>query len=467
MLCIFIVMKKQYIFLFFLFLAILPYCYLCFFANPSSDDFGFAFLSQNNEMLHLIKQTYLYYNGRYISNIFIYLNPIAYQSYIGYKIVPLVMIILFLFANFLFVNQFFYKKTRVNKILISLVLSLLFIHNMPIISEGIYWYTGLVIYTLGLIFLLFYVALLIKVIRENRKGVYSLFLVILLFFVCGFNEVLILLMVFFLAVASYIFYKKNLLGKKTISIQFLLSVLFAAAVIFSPGNELRGEAYPDAHNFSHSFLYSIMQVGRFSFLWIGSIPLIAASFIYFQINKKMREENNLFQNSFYINRWVSFLMLFAIIFICVFPAYWSTGILGQHRTLNVAYFFFIIIWFINLTVWFNFYQEKMNYQIKKRIKEQLFIFLLLGIMLTGNGYSALYDVFSGEAYCYNKQLTKRFQNLREAKYTIKRNVVLSPLTNKPRCLFVSDITSNPKDWVNLAYVQFFKLEEKEILLENK
>ncbi|MBL4668448.1 MAG: hypothetical protein JKY30_04215 [Flavobacteriales bacterium] len=223
---------------------------------------------------------------------------------------------------------------------------------MPIISEGIYWYTGSVIYTLGLIVFLFYVALLIKVIRENKKRVYALFLITLLFFVCGFNEVLTLLVVFFLVILSYIFYKKELQGKKIIIIQFLFSVLFAAIVILSPGNGLRGEAYPDAHNFSHSFLYSVMQVGRFSFLWIVSIPLVLASFIYFQINKKMRDENSLFQNSFYMNRWFSLLILFAIIFICVFPPYWATGILGQHRTLNVAYFFFIITWFVNLTVWY-------------------------------------------------------------------------------------------------------------------
>ncbi|MBL4592419.1 MAG: hypothetical protein JKX68_01225 [Flavobacteriales bacterium] len=333
---------------------------------------------------------------------------------------------------------------------------------MPIISEGIYWFTGSVIYTLGLIFSLFYTALLINVIRENKKGIYSLFLVVLLFFVCGFNEVLTLLMVFFLAVASYIFYKKNLLGKKIVGIQFLLSVLFAAAVVLSPGNELRGEVYPDAHNFPYSFLYSIMQVGRFSFLWIGSIPLIAASLIYFQINKKMREENNLFQNSFYLNRWSSFLILFAIIFICVFPPYWATGILGQHRTLNIAYLFFIIMWFINLTVWYNYYQSKLRFGLTTRITKALSVFLLIGFFLTGNGYNSLSDIFSGSAHRYNKQLTERFEKLKQ---TNKKQITLSPLTKNPKCLFVADITNNPKDWTTIGYIQYFRLQETDIYIE--
>ena len=465
MLCIFIVMKKQYIFLFFLFLAIFPYCYLCFFANPSSDDFGFSFQSQTNEFWYLIKQTYLYWNGRYVSNVFIYLNPIVFGSFFGYKIIPLLMIILFVFANFIFVSQIFHTKTKQNKLLISLLLSLLFLQNMPIISEGIYWYTGSVIYTLGLIVFLFYVALLIKVIRENKKRVYALFLITLLFFVCGFNEVLTLLVVFFLVILSYIFYKKELQGKKIIIIQFLFSVLFAAIVILSPGNGLRGEAYPDAHNFSHSFLYSVMQVGRFSFLWIVSIPLILASFIYFQINKKARDENTLFQNSFYMNRWFSLLILFAIIFICVFPPYWATGILGQHRTLNIAYFFFIITWFVNLTVWYNYYENKLRFEFSKKVKVSFSIFLLIGILFTGNGFNVLDDIFSGSASQYNKQLKNRFTNLRGYPKGKGKIVAILPLKVYPKCLFVSDITDNPKDWTNQAYNLYFRIDSTEIVLK--
>ena len=45
----------------------------------------------------------------------------------------------------------------------------------------------------------------------------------------------------------------------------------------------------------------------------------------------------------------SFLLLFVIFFSSFLP-YWVSGILGQHRTLNVAYFMFIILWFSTITV---------------------------------------------------------------------------------------------------------------------
>jgi len=41
--------NKSYILLFILTIAILPYCYLCFFANPSADDFSLSAQAQQND----------------------------------------------------------------------------------------------------------------------------------------------------------------------------------------------------------------------------------------------------------------------------------------------------------------------------------------------------------------------------------------------------------------------------------
>jgi len=458
--------KISSLFLIGLFLAILPYCYLTFFANPSSDDFGFAVQSQNNDMLHLVKQTYLYWNGRYVSNIFIYLNPIAFGSFVGYKIIPLVMIILFSLSNYVLVSQLFNTNTKQNKLIINLVLTLLFIHNMPIISEGLYWFTGSVIYTLGLIIASLYISIFINIIREKRKGFHFILLSVLLFFVCGFNEVQTLLVVFFLMVLSAIFYHKKLAGKRIVITQFFLSILFAAVVIFSPGNEVRGLAYQNSHNFSNSFIYSLLQVFRFSFLWITSIPLIAASFLYYQLNKEFRKESKLFQNSFYLTRWASLFLLFSVIFICVFPAYWATGILGQHRTLNVAYFFFLVLWFINLTVWYNYYQKKLRFGLTANIKTTLALFLLVGLLFTNNGFNSLSDIFYGTAERYNQQLSTRFYDLKNINNDEKKDIVLEKLSAYPKCLFVSDITENSNDWRNQGYNLYFNLDNK-IIIQNR
>ncbi len=457
--------KKEQLFLFGLFLAILPYLYLCVFSNPSADDFVFAYYFQTRDYFEILKDTFLGWNGRYASNVFAYLNPIGFDSFLGYKIVPLLMILLFLISSFYFVKQLFFNQKSIVKISISLVLGLLFFHNMPIISEGVYWYTGAVIYSLGIIVFQFYIGFLIHVIRNKKRKISYVTLTVLLFLACGFNEVLTLLIVFLLGVVALLFVKNRLAFKELIIGQLVLAIVFSSVLIFAPGNSLRGEAYVEAHHFSSSFLASILQVARFSFLWVASIPLLIASFFYYEINKSLKKELKLFQESFYLNRWISLLSLFTVIFICVFPPYWATGILGQHRTLNVGYAFFLPIWFINLTVWMNYYQDKLQLNVSSKNKLILGFVFLLGVMFTGNGFNALNDVFSGNATQYNIELTRRFKSIQNNSEVNSKAIKLEPLTQKPRCLFVSEISSNPKDWRNEAYNLYFRKDSTEIYLE--
>ena len=448
-------LNKSTFFLLGLFLAFLPYCYLSFFANPSVDDFSLSGQALQNDFFHLMYHNYFFWNGRYISNVFIYLNPIVFGSFSGYKYVSFIMVFLLVLVNFVFVNQIFNNLKKNKRIVFSLVLSLLFIQNMPIISEGIYWFTGSVIYLLGLIVFLSYLSLLIYIIKGNNKKHLKLLLLLLLFLSCGFNEVLTLIVVFSLTVLGYIFYKKKLNQRGLIFIQLFFSLLFAATMIFSPGNAYREVVYENQHNFSYSLLFSLLQVARFSLIWIASVPLIAASSLYFQFNKEMRKNNSLIKNSFYLTRWASLFVLAMITFICVFPPYWATGILGQHRTLNVAYFFFLIMWFVNLTVWCNYYHEKLKFVLTKKIKVTVAGFLFLGILFTGNGYNSLSDIFSGSAKNYDKQMNLRYELLGKTK---SESIAFSQIENKPKCLFVSDITNNPDDWKNQAYNLFFKID---------
>ncbi|PCI98994.1 MAG: hypothetical protein COB15_04850 [Flavobacteriales bacterium] len=458
-------LKKEQLFLFGLLLAIFPYFYLCFFTNPSADDFVFAYYFQTQEYFQLLKGTFLGWNGRYASNIFSYLNPIGFGSFFGYKIAPFLMILLFLSSSFYFVKQLFFKEKLQFQITISLVLSLLFFHNMPIISEGVYWFTGSVIYFLGIIIFQFYIGLLIKTIRKKRCLIRGVPLIILLFFVCGFNEVLTLLVLFLLSIITIVFYKNQLERKSLVVIQLLFAILFASILIFAPGNGFRGDAYVEAYNFTHSLSYSILQVARFSFYWIVSIPLIIASIFYFEINKKMRKENVVFQNSFYLNRWLSLLFLFTVTFICVFPPYWLTGILGQHRTLNVAYAFFLPFWFVNLTVWYNYYNQKINLNFLDKTKRVLGIVLFLGLIITANGFNALKDVFSGSARQYDIQLKERFKRLQKNTPISEKLIKFKPIKTKPKCLFTSDITANPKDWKNKAYNLYFCQDSLKIYIK--
>ncbi|MGB0881410.1 MAG: DUF6056 family protein [Vicingaceae bacterium] len=453
--------NKSQILLLALIVAVIPYLYLCFFTNPSADDFGLSVQLQENNFFDLIYHNYLISNGRYISSSLSVLNPLAFNSFIGYKVVSLFVIISLFFSHYLLISQILTKSKPVVKLLVSFVLPLLFLHNLPIVSEGIYWYTGAIIYTVGLVVSLIYFAAFIKVLSLRLHGVWSAGLTFLLFLSCGFNEVLTLLMVFILGVITFVFYRRNLEGKKRVLLQFTLSVFFLILLMVSPGNAVRGSFYPESKQLVHSLIYSVMQVGRFGLVWVFSLPLIVCSILYIKLHKELCNRYGIFRNSFFLKKHESLFLLFAIIFICVFPAYWATGILGQHRTLNVAFFFFLIFWFINLTVWINSYKNRFSINVNVNF---LLLFLVVVICFTGNGLKALQDIYTGDAIAFNNESRLRFVQLRKAKEFQPKQLVLKPINAKPKCLFTYDITKNPKDWKNQAYNMYFRLDSISVMI---
>jgi hypothetical protein len=457
--------KSCDLFLFGLVLALLPYFYLCFFTVPVLDDFVFSYHFQERNFFELLKSTYLGWNGRYASNFFAHLNPMGFNSFLLYRFAAMLTLLFVCFGNYFLIKQLLFKTSTKDNLIISLIVSLLFFNNMPIISEGIYWYTGSSIYTLGVSFTFVYFGLLIKFIRK-RSGFLSQFgLSVLLFLCCGFNEVLTLLIIFLIGVFLVLSFKRHDESKKLIIYQFLFTLIFASLLVFSPGNESRGNTYLTAHDFSHSLIYSVAQVARFSITWLFSASLFVASFLYFILNKKLVEQYRLFKNGFYINKWLSLGLLFVVIFICVFPPYWATGILGQHRTLNVAYAFFLPLWFVCLTIWFNFFESRLNRFSFNKTKVIFGLMLFIILLSTGNGYFAFASVLSGSANKYSNQSESRIKTLKTTPKNHNNVIYFEPLIENPKCLFVSDITNDYSNWKNQAYNLYFRVDSVKILIK--
>ena len=156
-----------------------------------------------------------------------------------------------------------------------------------------------------------------------------------------------------------------------------------------------------------------------------------------------------------------------VVFICVFPAYWATGMLGQHRTLNVAYLFFLVFWFINLTVWVNYYSTTISNTFTLFRTKFFLPVIIFGLVFTGNGYSALDDIFSGKAIVFDKQNSQRINRLQKANNYHQKELRLKPILAKPKCLFTYDISNDPKDWKNQAYNMYFRLDSLDILLKDE
>lgn len=447
------------------------YIYLSQFCHPAADDFTYAYKGNTENIFNSLINEYLSWNGRYISNIFVLINPLAFgfeYLYI-YKIIPVVIILLTI------VGFYFFLKTITNNLLTnidlwlySLLISLLYIFQMPDIAEGFYWFTGAFTYQLANIFALLFLISFINFLKKKyllNKVFHLIITILLLFIVIGFNEVIMLIIFCFMLVLFFISYQNKHHNRKTVLIYLIFTVLFSCIVFFAPGNHVRGVYFTENHNLFYSLQYTGLQTLRFSIKWISSAAILLSSVLYIPLSNKLSKKATLFSNSFYLTPLLSSAFLLLIIFVCVFPAYWSTGILGQHRTVNTAYFFFIILWFINLTVWINYFKNKanINFSLNNTIKLIFVLIIWLDISFTRNGYGAAMDIFYNKARNFDKQMTRRYQIIEQNKETDNEFIYFKPIQEKPNTLFVLDITDNPEHWLNRGYIIYFKSGQKKIM----
>lgn len=333
------------------------YSYLSAFCHPIADDFTYSVLLQKQSIWESTLYVYTHITGRYFSNFLMVINPMAFHQLFIYKLLP-VFVILFTFTILLlFFKQITNSIFKNNSyVLASLLFTALLLTFMPNLSEGIYWYTGYATYHLSVVFLLAYIVLTIRLLKQNNK--YSwlnlLFSILLLFAVMGFNEYITVIVFLSLIVINYLFYKHKKVNS-TLLVHLLLGCMFFVLIIFSPGNFARDNLYPNNHQFFQSVAMSLLQTLRFSLKWIN-LTLVLVSILYLPIHQQLKNKVPIFKNSFYLTPSLSTFILFSILFIAAFLPYFATGILGQHRTINLAYFIFLLFWFINITVWLNYFR---------------------------------------------------------------------------------------------------------------
>jgi len=458
------------IFIFLFPLVYIPYLCICIYNHPNADDFVYGFLSQTKDFYPAWSEQYNTWSGRYSANIFVLLGPLKWGSFTMYKFIPAMFIFLmwcslyYLQINLL--EKILDKKTG---IIITHLIVLLFLYNMPILSEGLYWYTGAVTYLMGCIFFVFYTTLLIQFYKGKYMGkklfIHIIPLTIILLFCIGFNEVLMLLIVIFNLAICIVAVKHSLKNNRFSIYLLAISILGALLVLMAPGNTVRGNEFTQSHQFIHSLGFSLAQTIRFLGLFILSPVLWILSFVWIFIHRKLMEQSILFKNHFYLHRYVSLLLLPLIIFICVFPAYWATGILGQHRTLNVAYWFFIFMWFINLSVWYSHWQKKLStIQLPKRKTIIILSVLSFGSFLfVKNGFYCTMDLFTGRAQRFNIEMEKRYTLMK----TTNDTITFTPIKNVPKTISFYEVTDDPNNWLNACWISYFGKEGKAIAVKKQ
>ena len=432
--------NQKLLILFLLLVLLLPFLYLFAFTHPIADDLSFGYQAKQAPFFDVLVNSYFYSNGLYSGNFFMFLFPVSLNELLYYRLFLLACFMLFCTSIFYFINTVFPTINKLDKIIVSLFFVLTVLGSTTHLSEAFYWETSVIYYQLSLCFALCYFGLLIQYFQQSfivNKTIHQLILVLMLILIIGMKESIALIMGFIAALLFYYNQFKTKENKMFFIIQFFVALIFISILVFAPGNNFRMAAYPNNKNFSRSFIYTILQMGRFSVTWLFALSGILFVFIVAEWHQKA---SPLLKK---LNWKMALIVFFGILFLCIFPAYWATGILGQHRTLNVASLFFILFLLVLATNKGDFFMKLIPYSFHKKG-----LFFCVVFLVAGNGFMVVLDIFSGRVSGYDKQLTERAKIITKTHSTSE----LPILTNIPKSLFVVDVQQDTSHWINQAYL---------------
>jgi hypothetical protein len=442
-------------------LLILPYLVLAAFAHPMADDFTYAFDTQRDGWWAAYRAQYANWNGRYMSNVFELANPLVWGSITCYRMVAVAMIFGTAWAAYLFIRALTRDAwTRAVACAAAALFTALFVATVPALGESLYWYTSTATYQLSAILAVVQAALVIRAFSaEGAHGAARLAIAwLLLLAVAGMNEVAMLLMAAFYAV---LLVAGLVDGRRRVAVA--AGVMLAGAVAsglvvwLAPGNGVRSAMYPVRHNMVRSLALTALQTVRFGAEWTTSGPLILASLLYLPTGASLARRTPIFRAMTRFDVATLALCACLTIPIAVFPPYWATGVLGQHRTTSVTYMVFLLVWFTVLTAVFadGELPAPTGLIADRRLRAAAAVLLIGSVGLTHNGYRVALDIATGRAAEFNRELNARYDALRACSRTRESPCIIRPLTSKPEAFYIVDVSSEPGDWVNTGYAYYF------------
>jgi len=467
------IFSSEKLWLILLILLVVPFFVLSFFVHPSADDFILSAVVRDEGIIAHFKQVYFEWSGRYFGTLIVSLNPLVFGWDFGYKLIPIALLLIFYAGIYSLIKNIFKEEiSAIRKQLISLIIFVVFVNNIPSTSECIYWMTGSLTYFLASSFTLFLFALYVKTKKSDNVKISELLLMtVFSVMIAGSNEVS---MVFQLELSTLIIFY-YIINKKSICkahlINWIVIIIATVVVVSAPGNYSRMDTFSGHFNIIYSISESFISFTKVSIVFIKDPAFIIITMIFIAFLPYFRKFtffNNLIKISpFYVIP-ISILVVTSLFFTIVY----STGLSPALRIHNSVAMIFVFVWFYNVSVLHNYIISK-NKNVMIEVPSYLIKLLSLAtfilittsftkepgkdIICDGNIFHASYDLVIN-ASSYNTQMNNREIIIKEAQKQNKKTVVLPPLNNVPTIIHFVDITDNPKYWVNESLAKYYNLD---------
>lgn len=433
-----------------LIVILIPFIFISFFNNPATDDFYLANLSLKYGLFDVHFWHYNNWSGRYFSNGLLFFSPLYFGDFYLYKIIPIALLLLFVFSVKYFISSVFYSTSNSKKWAISSFIILLYFIQIPEFCSAFYWLPAAMTYQFGVTLTLLFVSFYVQY-KNSKKPVYLLLSLLFVAISMGCNEIATILN----SVLIGLYFLYQLWKTKKIDFAFLsiviFAVIFASLELFAQGNSARSETITEKHNLLYSLVKSTIHSVLFILKWMPLLML----FVLFYIKKtyKLMEEN---QAKFLHPKW-AFILLFSILFLSLFPSFFIQNNIIADRSLNSIYFYFIIAGLYAILCLLHLLNKKYLFKIQfnKATKTTLTLIVVVFTFSDSPITNAYEDLVNGKAYAYNNEMKNRFDLIENS---TEKEVIVPALTKKPETIFIENImglTSDLKDWKNQDISEYY------------
>ncbi|SFF28378.1 DUF6056 family protein [Thermoflexibacter ruber] len=447
-----------------LILIIVPAMWVSIYNHPCSDDFGLNVKMQGRNIFELVYDFYLTWGGAYVGVFFqALLQP---SEVIGFKIVPILIILLFIGSFYFMLHIFFGEKfSFTEKIMGALIAFCLFFLQIDAPNETIYWVMSASAYQAGYLLFILFVGLIILWLRKQYifKSFSIHYSLLLLFAVLTTGHIanigLITLGTCGLLIIYVFFKHRHLL--------FSSFILLAVALVgfgiffFAPGNFIRGGGLSQERDLIAHLLLSAKTYFSYLTRWFANSFFVLSSFIFMLIavqKKAMSTTNISFLILFFITLGISYSFMFL-------PQYTVGYIAGRH--IDMAYLFFLSGWFLTLYFLVSNYHQFFS-EVSDLSVAYLKIACLIGALLilfptpASNERKLIEDIVRQTAKKYDEERNQRHLEVMQKKKQGQKYLVLKPLQHKPFMLFKQDLFPTPQHWYNQMFAHYYGLDSVRI-----
>ncbi|MGN0167744.1 MAG: DUF6056 family protein [Acetatifactor sp.] len=501
-----------------LMVGLLPVMYLGRYNHPTGDDYYYG------ASTHLVWQEtgsiaetvaaaakgvaleYGQWQGTYSALFLMYLPPNIFGN-LPYRLVTTVILLLLTAGIFYVCKPLLCSCLKMSVaawIMISSCLSLLCVETVPSQGESFFWYNGSMYYTGYFALTLFFLGMVSRYLKRQRKGCLAGMLFLAAFLAGGNYVSLLPCLIIMVLLAGWMIWKKKpgVCGVAASAFCMLAGLVVSAA---APGNRVRQDGMWKIPAWK-AVTKALVQGVQYAGAWMGLWWLLAALVITPVLLKYMRKCNFRFPCPVIV---VGFLYGIFCSMSC--PTFYTMNSTGPARAVAVVYYGFLLFSFLAYGYLLGYLQRRWREQKREReecsetavrsaesgensatvqklesnvagwktesekneeaadktiskrevLSRGTLLLCVVGIVMVQMGTGTMADcttgkafqlLASGEARAYEQEYMERYSLFMDENV---QEVVLQPYVNQPDMLYVGDFSPDPQEPTNVKVAQFF------------